>query len=109
VDYGRHTGPSRPYTDPKTVEAKIFSVLWELKKQGKAESTINFVRKALNFLSKHCNLDNPESVKGFIARLDGKEGYKKNLCFSYDLMLKPIICDGVSQSILFQRSCLGYP
>lgn len=82
MDYSRHTGLLEPYTTPKEIEAKIFSVLWELKKQGKAKSTINYVRKALNFLSRHCNLDDTDSVKAFIARLDRKEGYKKNHLFS---------------------------
>jgi len=59
-----------------------------MKKNGKAESTITNTRKALCFLAKHANLDNPEVVKGFIAQLDRKNGYKKNLAFAYDNYVK---------------------
>lgn len=59
-----------------------------MKKDGKAEATTKFTRKALNFLAKHADLDNPEVVKGFIAQLERKNGYKKNLCFAYDNYVK---------------------
>ncbi len=86
--YDQHTSPLHLNTDPKTVESKIFSVLWELKKKGKAESTIRFSRKALILLAEHCDLDNPESVRDFIARFDRKEAYKKNLCVTYNNYVK---------------------
>jgi len=59
-----------------------------MKKNGKAESTITTVRKVLRFLTKHADLDKPETVKGFIAQLDRKNGYKKQLAFSYDNYVK---------------------
>ena len=86
--YDQHTNPLHPNTDSKAVESKIFSVLWELKKRGKAESTIRFTRKALMLLAEHSNLENPESVRDFIGRFDRKEGYKKNLCVAYSNYVK---------------------
>jgi len=38
----------------------------------------------LTFLAQHCSLDVPESVRYFIATLERKEGYKKNLCVAYN-------------------------
>ena len=56
---------------------KIFKVVWELTKQGKSKATIKNIKKALYVLAKKCNLDQPEMVRGFIARLDRKNGYKR--------------------------------
>jgi len=67
---------------------KIFNVLWELQKQGKSPYTIKNVKKALTVLSNNCNLDSPETIRGFIARLDRKNGYKKQLCYAYDKYTK---------------------
>ena len=39
--------------------------------------------KALRYLSKHCNIDDSESVKGFIANIDSSPSWKKNLCQIY--------------------------
>jgi len=72
----------------KPHENEVFNVLWEMKKNGREESTLNSTRKALLFIAKHSDLDNPEVVKGFIARLDRKNGYKKQLCFAYDNYVK---------------------
>jgi integrase len=63
---------------------KIIEVLWELKKTGRAEATIKNISKALHALEKHCNLDNPEAVRTWIATADKSDGYKRNLCSSYD-------------------------
>lgn len=59
-----------------------------MRKKGRAEATIKNTRKALNVLAKHADLHKPEVVKGFIAQLDRKNGYKKNLCFAYDNFVK---------------------
>jgi len=39
-------------------------------------------------LSKHCDLENPESVKGFTAQLDRSNGWKKTLCRIYGYYAK---------------------
>lgn len=67
-----------------TKNGKIIEVLWELKKRGRAEATIKNIGKALHALEKHCNLDNPETVRTWIATADKSDGYKRNLCSSYD-------------------------
>lgn len=67
-----------------TKNGKIIEVLWELKKTGKADATIKNISKALHALEKHCNLDNPEAVRTWIATADKSDGYKRNLCSSYD-------------------------
>jgi len=67
---------------------KIIEVLWELKKEGKADATIKNVGKALKTLAKHADLNNPESVKTCIATADKKNGYKRNLVFAYDQYVK---------------------
>jgi integrase len=63
---------------------KIIEVLWELKKTGRAEATIRNIGKVLHVLERHCNLDNPEAVRTWIATADKSDGYKRNLCSSYE-------------------------
>jgi integrase len=78
VGYVQHTSPLRPNT------ALFLNVLIDMKNNNKADSTINFTRKALMFLSKHVNISKPEAVKQFIAQMDRKNGYKHNLCVAYN-------------------------
>ena len=42
----------------------------------------------MKYLSKHCDLENPESVEGFIAHLDHSNGWKKTLCRIYGYYAK---------------------
>jgi integrase len=46
---------------------KILNVIWELKKRGYAEKTIEGYSKRLKMLARHISLDSPEQVKAFIA------------------------------------------
>ena len=55
-----------------------------MKNDGKSDSTINFTRKALNYLDNHANLKQPEAVKAYIAQLRSGNGYKHNLALAYD-------------------------
>jgi len=66
----------------------VFEVLWDMKKNGYSEHTIKNVGKALNRMQGGCDLSNPDDVKGFIARLDTAESYKRNLCYAYEHYLK---------------------
>jgi integrase len=84
--YVQHTNPFFPNADPPS--PKILKVLWEMKKNGKAKATIKNVGKALKVLARSCNLDDPDSVKTFIAVLDRKNGYKRQLCYSYNCYVK---------------------
>jgi hypothetical protein len=38
-----------------------------MKKEAYANSTIEAIRKRLQYLAKHCLLEHPEVVKGFVA------------------------------------------
>ena len=69
--------PAHHLPDTAYRHGDVFNVLWHLKKQGYAEHTIDFVRKALNRIQGECDLSNPDSVKSFIARLDTAESYKR--------------------------------
>ena len=90
VGYDQHTSPFRTVCRPvgEKTYPKILKVLWEMKKNGKAKDTIKNVAKALKVLAKNCDLDNPDSVKTFIAVLDRKNGYKRQLCYSYNCYVK---------------------
>lgn len=79
--------PATQHCNP-TINPKILKVLWELKKNGKADLTIKNVSKCLIVLDDKCNLDNPEEVKAVIATLDRKNGYKRQLCYSYNNYVK---------------------
>jgi len=85
--YNQHTSPYTQKPDSQsipTTESKIFAVLWDSKKNGRKEATINSTRKSLLLLSKHCNLDSSEDVKAFIASHNVSAGTKRNLCFAYE-------------------------
>ena len=71
-----------------TVKSKIFEVLWNLKKSGYSKSTIKNRQKMLWFLCKHCDLDDPESVKEFIASLEHSSAWKKVLSNTYNSYAK---------------------
>ena len=64
------------------------NILIKMKNNGKAETTIHFTRKALQFLAKHADLNNPEQVKQFIANHEVSNHYKRNLCIAYNKYLE---------------------
>jgi hypothetical protein len=59
-----------------------------MKKEGYSQATLRFVSKALKFLNDPCNLDDPESVKEFVANYDTANSYKRNLCYAYNHYLE---------------------
>jgi integrase len=63
-------------------------VLLHLKNQGYSFDTLKNISKALKFLAKNCNLNNPENVKNFIADYNSATSYKKNLCYAYNHYVK---------------------
>jgi integrase len=83
-----HTKPQLNTVNNGGVQSKfkdtIFQVIWELKKQGLSPYTIENTNKKLKVLAKHCNLNEPETVRDFIAKFDRKDGYKRALCYSYN-------------------------
>jgi len=70
------------------ISGSIFNILLEMKKQGRSDYSINFTRKALSFLAKHCNLNEPESIRTFVANYNTSSGYKRNLCIAYNKYVK---------------------
>ena len=66
----------------------FLNVLIKMKNNAKSDYSIRFVDKALTYISKHANLNNPEQVKQFIANLQVSNGYKKNLCIAYNKYCK---------------------
>jgi integrase len=73
------TRKPRPY-----IKNRIFNVVWKLKSNGYSDNTIQGYSKRLNMLSKHANLDNPETVKNCIARQDGwSNAYKEAMVNAY--------------------------
>ena len=79
--------PPAPQREP-TSKGNIINVLFWMKKQGYAESTIRTTARRLKHLSSLCNLDDPERVKEVIASKECSEGYKRNLVNDYLYYLK---------------------
>jgi len=67
---------------PRTCDGLI-AVLWELKKQGRKDSTLACMGRRLNYLARQVDLKNPENVKEFIAGLNCTDGFKDNLIDVY--------------------------
>jgi len=55
-----------------------------MKNNGKAETTIKFVDKALTHISQYADLNEPEQVKEFIANKPVTNGTKKYYCIAYN-------------------------
>ena len=68
--------------------APTLDVLIQMKNDNKSDYTINFTRKALNFLARHTSLGEPEAVKHFIAQVKTSDSYKRNLCIAYNKYCK---------------------
>jgi len=63
---------------------KILNVVWELKKRGYAEKTIEGYSKRLKMLARHISLDSPEQVKAFIAsQKNWGNAYKESCVNAY--------------------------
>ena len=73
-----------PRTKDEPYALRIFQVLWQLKKDGYSENTIDPIGKRLRNLAKHTDLDNPETVKEFIAKAEWSNGYKCNIVNAYN-------------------------
>jgi len=64
--------------------SKAFNVVWDLKNRGYSERTLEGYSKRLKLLAKNTNLDNPESVKRFIANQEGWSNcYKEGVVNAY--------------------------
>jgi integrase len=68
----------------ESIKGKIVTTLIKLKNRGLAEGTLRNVSFNLKHLAKHSNLDNPESVKEYIAKKNCANSQKTNLVKSYN-------------------------
>ncbi|MCJ7429817.1 site-specific integrase [Candidatus Bathyarchaeota archaeon] len=68
----------------------ILSHAWNMKKNGRAEGTINTHVQRLKNLDKQCNITEPEEVKDLLARLKWQTNTKLNVAIIYDGFLKSI-------------------
>jgi len=68
------------HTDTKP----ILNVLIKMKNNGKADRTIKWVNKALTLISIHADLQDPETVKQFIANREIADATKRNYCIAYN-------------------------
>jgi len=59
-----------------------------MKNNARSDYSIKFVDKSLTYISKHANLNEPEQVKTFIAKLQTSNGYKRNLSIAYNKYCK---------------------
>ena len=75
-------------TGPRTNEGSIVNTLLKLKNLGRAESTLESTSRCLDYLDRHCNLNEPENVAEFIANLKGAGSYKANLVKAYNPYVK---------------------
>jgi len=73
-----------PRTMDEPTAQRIFQVLWQMKKDGYSENTLKPIGRRLKNLAKHANLDKPEKIKEFIAKVDWSNGYKENIVNSYN-------------------------
>ena len=73
----------RTRDEPYTLR-KVFEVLWQMKKDGYSENTIEPLGRRLRNLAKHINLDQPDEVKEFIAKAVWSNGYKENIVNAYN-------------------------
>ncbi|MEM3465031.1 MAG: tyrosine-type recombinase/integrase [Candidatus Jordarchaeales archaeon] len=73
----------------RELEGILISFAWWLKKQGRSEATVRDYCKMLRLLVKHnANLDDPESVKEALARLNKSSRWKNLAVFAYGAYLR---------------------
>jgi integrase len=76
--------PARPlFESPLTLE-----VILDLKKQGKAEDTINGYSRRLRHLAKNTDINNPETVKEYITNKESSNANKEAYSNAYDHFVK---------------------
>jgi integrase len=83
------TGP-RPHSTGlrPSIKGNIINTLFQLKNFGHPESTIKTTSDKLLYLAKYSDLNEPESVKTFIARLKGENSYKATLVKAYNYYIQ---------------------
>ena len=69
-------------------ETSIQSFIWELKKNGRSESTIEAITQKLQTLAKRVNILDPEAVKTFLANSSQKNSTKETTASIYNKYLQ---------------------
>lgn len=67
---------------------EYLGLLIKMQNNGASQYTITNTDKVLSFLSRHCNIQEPEQIKNFIAKHNVSEGYKQLLCIAYNRYTK---------------------
>jgi integrase len=67
---------------------QILCYAWDMKKNGRADITIATNVKRLYAIAKHCQLNDPEQVKGYIAEMKCTNRTKSNLVQTYHNFLE---------------------
>ncbi len=80
------TGPAVHQLVPQ--DGRIASYLWEIQKQGYKPETIQSHGQILRFLSKLCDVANPESVRVYLAQASVTLGRKENIANVYSKYAK---------------------
>ena len=83
LDHGPKLQYHVPSSDSSTKE-RILNTLISLKRKGLARSTLEHISFILKYLAKHCDMNNPESVKDFIANKNVENSYKNQLVKIYN-------------------------
>lgn len=68
----------------ESIKGKVLTTLIKLKNRGLAEGTLRNVSFNLKNLAKYADLDDPESVKEYIAKKDCANSQKTNLVKAYN-------------------------
>ena len=63
---------------------RVFTTVWEMRKDGYADSTMKATSRRLRMIAKSVSLDDPDAVKGYFATKTGKPSYKEGLADAYD-------------------------
>jgi len=69
--------------EKQTIKGKILQFVLYLKLQGCSEHTVKGWGQKLNRLNRSADLENPESVKKYLASLDIAESSKHAFCTCY--------------------------
>jgi integrase len=92
IPFGRSgtatSSPDENTPSPTNKYSDIPNVLWYMKKNGYADTTIEATGKRLRYLQRNCNLKDPEEVKGYIANKQCSNAYKETLIETYNLLMK---------------------
>jgi hypothetical protein len=84
------SSPEDKTPSPANKYYDIPNVLWYMKKNAYADTTIKATGKRLRSLQRNCNLKDPEDVKGYIANKKCGNAYKETLIETYNILMRSI-------------------